>query len=83
MKIIIFKTNINLRARNCDWLSLRGRKPLKKLLEVGRKPSLLTGFIYIVNLTVIYVCKIGFSGLLRVIVLLMYNTVTLFGNYLC
>lgn len=55
---------------------------MKEYLKVGRKPSLSIGFIYIANLTVISVNKIRFSELLHVIVLLMYNTVTLFGNYL-
>ena len=83
MKNIIFKTNINLGAGNSFWLSLRGRKPLKKLLEVGCKPSLLTGFIYIANLIVISVFKIGFSRLLHVIVLLLYNTVSYLATNWC
>ena len=56
----IFKKILNLGAGNSDWLFLQGRKPLKKHLKVGRKPSLPTSFIYIANLTVISVYKIGF-----------------------
>lgn len=44
---------------------------MKKHLEVGHKLSLLTSFIYITNLIVIAVYKIGFSRLLHVIVLLL------------
>ena len=61
-------------------ISLR-TQTLEETLEVGRKPSLLSGSIYIANLTVISICKVGYSGLLHVIVLLMHNTVTLLGNH--
>ncbi len=51
-------------------ISLR-TQTLEETLEVGRKPSLLSGFVYISNLTIIPVYKIGLLGFLHVIVMLL------------